>query len=308
MNTNQTPSQSQSNKLCNLKKNSIVEFGSYYTNSRTSKSPIKWIVLDVNNEEGHAFLLSLNVLDKMFYSDELAACSKKIIWFYPKTQWATSIVRTYLNYEFINEAFTEDEQAQIVTTKVRTLDMRTRTRRRSYGSSRRSGLYVNIQGADFESSLSNDFSRITYSSEQAPSDDKLFILSKNEVNTFLYDTNFKHAKPTFSLLKNGVQVDKEGFCRWTLRSTTDKFLDQVGFKTILSLKLVIKLLIGFLIAMLLAYVFRYQIIDVKSNLLGASFVFFIFIAFVIIFYEYNGKSMKVESNIRPAMFVKLTKE
>lgn len=81
-------------------------------------TPIEWLVLEV--EDGKAFLLSKNVLDKYYYNVEekddegWPACKDAI--------WEISDLRAWLNGEFYNMAFTPAEQESIVLTTVKNPD------------------------------------------------------------------------------------------------------------------------------------------------------------------------------------------
>lgn len=67
--------------------------------------PIEWIVL--KEEEGKALLLSKYVLDNQRFHETKT-----------QTSWENSDIRTWLNNEFISQAFTEAEQAVILSTVI----------------------------------------------------------------------------------------------------------------------------------------------------------------------------------------------
>ncbi len=85
----------------------IVLFGHYEQDNDISngKEIIEWIVLDV--QEDQALLLSKHGLDKMDYGTRNAG-----------TAWEKSVVRKWLNKNFLNEAFTAEEQKAILMTNV----------------------------------------------------------------------------------------------------------------------------------------------------------------------------------------------
>ena len=86
---------------------SIVTFGRYEQDGDEENGPegIRWIVLDT--QEGKSLLLSLYGLDAAPYHPK----SKNII-------WKDCALRKWLNGEFLQTAFTKEEQQAILTTKV----------------------------------------------------------------------------------------------------------------------------------------------------------------------------------------------
>ncbi len=81
----------------------IVIFGEYEQDGNNSeKEPIEWIVLD--EYEDSILVLSRYIIEKKpFNEDDVAV------------YWLQSSLRTWLNEDFISEAFTESEQEKIVT-------------------------------------------------------------------------------------------------------------------------------------------------------------------------------------------------
>ncbi len=93
-------------KYLNIKVGGIIEFGSYpqTKDGDTFKvEPIKWRVLEINN--GKALLLSEKILDAHMFAEE-------------SNNYANSEIRRWLNNEFYNEAFNDEEKSRIVTTNV----------------------------------------------------------------------------------------------------------------------------------------------------------------------------------------------
>ena len=83
-----------------------LTFGHYpQTSDGTDNTPIEWLVLDV--QDGKAFLLSRYALDAQPYNTTR-----------PDVTWETSSLRAWLNNEFLNAAFTADEQNAILLTDV----------------------------------------------------------------------------------------------------------------------------------------------------------------------------------------------
>ena len=83
-----------------------VSFGTYpQTAEGTDKTPIEWLVLAM--EENRALLLSRYGLDVKPYN---------IAW--TDVTWETCSLRNWLNNEFLNKAFSAEEQSSILTTDV----------------------------------------------------------------------------------------------------------------------------------------------------------------------------------------------
>ena len=86
---------------------SVVTFGHYEQDNHSENGPeeIEWIVLDV--QEGMSLLLSRYLLDAKPYHTE-----------FTNVTWETCSMRNWLNQEFLNAAFTAEEQTAILTTPV----------------------------------------------------------------------------------------------------------------------------------------------------------------------------------------------
>ena len=95
--------------------------------------------------------------------------------------WDTCTLRSWLNNEFINEAFTTAEKAKIPTVTV---------------------------SADKNPSY-------YYTNPGRATQDKVFLLSIPEVNKYSFE---KRCKATTYAKKNGSDTDAAGFCVWWLRS------------------------------------------------------------------------------------------
>lgn len=88
---------------------SEITFGHYEQDEdlTNGQEPIEWIVLDVDEENQKAFLLSKYCLET------------KVV--YPKRvpmYWGASTLREWMNGEFLNATFTAEEQEKILTTTV----------------------------------------------------------------------------------------------------------------------------------------------------------------------------------------------
>ena len=87
---------------------SYVTFGSYpQTTEGTDKTPIEWLVLEYDAETGSALLISRYGLDaKPFHAEKT------------DITWENCTLRAWLNGEFLQAAFTPEEQAAVLLTEV----------------------------------------------------------------------------------------------------------------------------------------------------------------------------------------------
>jgi hypothetical protein len=79
----------------------IVKYGKYHISSANKKEEIDWIVLDVG--ESSALLVSYYGLDCKIFNDENANAT-----------WEICSLRSWLNNDFLNAAFTKEEQERLV--------------------------------------------------------------------------------------------------------------------------------------------------------------------------------------------------
>ena len=89
-----------------VKEGDIVTFGRYpQTAEGTDQTPIEWIVLEL--QDGKALVISRYGLDvNLFYMENV------------DVTWETCSLRAWLNSDFLNTAFTPEEQAAIPVTEV----------------------------------------------------------------------------------------------------------------------------------------------------------------------------------------------
>lgn len=307
--TSNNANQSKDLQFKNLKIGDIVTFGNYYNRSDSLKQPIKWCVISVDDQHEKALLLSLEILETMFFNDKLEEKSKtRFNLSSPKTYWHESRIREWLNHDFIDEAFTKEEQSQIALSAIVSVHHRKNrhSRREPTRASFPNENKVLFCGAE------DGFGRVTklpimYSDfnslEQYETVDKVFLLSSAEVNFLLKDLPFKKAKPTYRVLKSGVQVDKEGYCRWTLRSRTYDSLDMVNIinKVAIIKSLLKVLIITVIYALFVACMLLYKI---PLDVFPITFVLFLAAIIFSLASGFSGDFNRVKSNIRPAMFVK----
>ena len=86
-----------------------VTFGTYPQEAGgKDRTPIEWMVMEVDEENHRALLLAYRGLDTKRYHRE-----------YENVTWETCSLRAWLNDEFLNTAFTPEEQSAILVTDVR---------------------------------------------------------------------------------------------------------------------------------------------------------------------------------------------
>lgn len=128
---------------------------------------IEWYVLD--QTDGRSLLLSVHALDSRPFSDRPAT-------------WATSSLRSWLNADFYNQAFTASERSNILLSKLQSKDDL------KYGTT---------AGSDTE--------------------DHVFLLSASEAQKYLSGDETS-ASPTEYALSRGAYTNERGDCAWWLRS------------------------------------------------------------------------------------------
>ncbi len=154
-----------------------ITFGSYEQDNDLSngKEPIEWLVLD--EQDGRILVISKYALDSKSYHEERVDVT-----------WETCTLRSWLNDEFINEAFMSGERAKIPVVTV-TAD----------------------GNPDWVTDPGND----TY--------DRVFLLSINEANEYFGSDSERECKATDYVMATGTLVsDYEGYegnCWWWLRSS-----------------------------------------------------------------------------------------
>jgi len=149
-----------------------VLFGTYEQDNDTSngKEDIEWLVL--GKEDGHLLVISQYALDcKPFHTSQ------------EDVTWETCSLRAWLNGEFIDAAFSDEEKTMISTFTV-TADP-----------------HPVFTGA----SSGND------------TEDQVFLLSNAEFDV-VFSKYSAECKPTDYAVSNGAAVDRDGDCTWWLRT------------------------------------------------------------------------------------------
>ena len=137
----------------------------------TGKEAIEWVVLDI--KYGKALVTSKYALDNKPFND---SCED--------VTWETSTLRKWLNNDFLNSAFTDEEKKWIATTTVS-------------ADSNPNPYYISNPGKATQ--------------------DKIFLLSINEVNKYFEDTSATLCQPTKYAYGGGYDVSSI-HCSWRLRT------------------------------------------------------------------------------------------
>lgn len=154
-----------------------VEFGYYEqdNNSGNGPEPIVWWVM--MSSDNMLYLLSESILDTGLYNSE-----------YKDITWAECDLRTWMNNDFLNKAFTENERLLIAKTKIKTGD----------------NTVSNAKGG-------------------ADTEDRIFAMSHEELLEIAnrgvgIDVFSMYAFPTKKALSNGIETASYGTASWWLRT------------------------------------------------------------------------------------------
>ena len=168
-----TSREEEQETIGNVSVGEIVRFGSYEQDNDTAngKEEIEWIVLDV--QDGKALLISRYALDCQRYNTSRTDIT-----------WEECTLRTWLNDEFLNAAFSDREQERILTAKVT---------------------------ADENPRYSTDPGNDTM--------DQIFLFSIREANEYFSSDSDRQCKPTAYADAKGCYVDgSDGTTWWWLRT------------------------------------------------------------------------------------------
>lgn len=152
----------------------IITFGTYEQDNKTAngQEEIEWKVLE-KDQNGKMFVVSRYALDCRHYHSKAE-----------KVTWETSDIRSWLNNDFYNTAFTKSQKAKIKTTTLENRD-----------------------NADYNTDGGND------------TKDKIFLLSIDEAKAYLPSTIERVCIATKYAESQGSQLESlTRSCRWWLRS------------------------------------------------------------------------------------------
>ena len=172
----------------------IIKFGNYYINDSKNKEPIEWRVLEVSNNK--ALLITKDAIDCKPYNNEWRYIEcRDITWGeyslrqWRDTTWGECSLRQWLNNEFINQAFSKEEQNEIILTNI-----------------------SNPNNASFGTRGGNN------------TQDKIFLLSFDEAQKYFKDNKDRECKVTSYAKQQGAGINgdteylRKGNCSWWLRS------------------------------------------------------------------------------------------
>ena len=160
------------NKFKSVNVGDTYIFGSYEqdNNKSNGQEDIEWLVLE--KEENRILVISKYSLDCKPYHTN-----------YIDVTWETCFLRKWMNNDFINAAFSDDEKAMIPTVTV------------------------------------SDDNNPTYNSNPGKeTQDQVFLLSVVEVKHYLRSDSERKCRTTDYTVVNGAWKSDSGNCRWWLRS------------------------------------------------------------------------------------------
>lgn len=175
-------------KLSTYAVGDIYTFGNYEQDDVTTngKEPIEWIILDMN-EDGSLVLLSKYALDCKPYKTE-----------YKDVTWETCTLRKWLNEDFYNAAFNDQEKAKIVPVTLENED------NPNYGTTGGKATIDNVW------LLSIDEVKNGFASE------KVYSYFTDDASRMCAPTKYAVAQGAWQ--SSDYTVDGVGACKWWLRS------------------------------------------------------------------------------------------
>lgn len=149
-----------------------LNFGKYYTNNNKDLEPIEWIQLDEKN--GQKLLITKYAIDSVPFNNKKEAVS-----------WDKSDIRKWLNDDFYNTAFSDEEKEKIALTK------NTAEKNPNHPDN-------TVIGSNTE--------------------DNVFLLSYQEVSKYFPNENDRILKPTKYAEEKGCYTNGNGDVAWWTRS------------------------------------------------------------------------------------------
>lgn len=217
--SNDTSNSTSSSDLSKIKVGDTVHWGKYEQDNDESNGPesIEWQVINVKNDK--ALIVSKSVLDCKMYNEDDS-----------KINWSDSSLRKWLNSDFYESAFSDNEKSSISLTDV--------VNKGTYEGYDKSGNWL------MSNTKSNLETVVAESSDQENTQDHLFLLSIDEVNQFFTSKDNRKAflsdYGTEAFIELGIEQAKKqsnvneetirtyyensakqygrGFCNWWLRS------------------------------------------------------------------------------------------
>ena len=159
----------------NLQLGQTITIGKYYkyANDLNTKELIDWIVLDIDTNAKKALVVSKYALECGPYHDMPEDIT-----------WEDSDIRAWLNNEFLQTAFSKDEQKRICLSHIK-----------------------NSNNPESNTLGGND------------TDDKVFLLSIEEAQTYFKDDDARRCTPNeYCFTCTGYEEDVKNYGLWYLRS------------------------------------------------------------------------------------------
>lgn len=171
-------------KMKGVKAGDYITYGAYEQDNDTGngQEEIEWLVLEVKDNK--ALVISKYALDCKPYNIQ-----------YEDTTWEKCSLRSWLNSNFIAEAFTVDERNYICETTVNTNFIAKRA--------------FTVDGENYISETT-----VTGNDTQ----DEIFLLSINEVEKYFPSYNGRQCMVTEYAKNKGAYTNNVGCCWWWLRS------------------------------------------------------------------------------------------
>ncbi len=155
-----------------IKKGDRITMGRYEqdNNAANDKEPISWLVMEVT--ENRALLIAENSLDCLPYNSQPGSIT-----------WEKCSLRAWLNEDFLNTAFTAEEQKAILQVKIK-----------------------NDKNPDYGTRGGKD------------TNDRIFLLSLKEAGQFFENDPACRARNSAAAAAKGAWTDSDGYGDWWLRS------------------------------------------------------------------------------------------
>ena len=149
-----------------------VFFGTYEqdNNASNGKEDVEWLVLE--KKDNRLLVVSQYGLDSQTYNTGKKGAT-----------WEACALRQWLNNNFFNSAFSDDEKAMIPEVTV-----------------------LVDENPNYDTDIDTD------------TQDRVFLLGISEVNMYFHSDNERECKPTKYALSKDVRVYDSGNCAWWLRT------------------------------------------------------------------------------------------
>ena len=197
-------SEHKKSTLLKLKVGNIVQFGSYsqHDNPSNEKETIEWKVLAVEN--GEVLLISEKCIDCKPINNESES-----------NQWVESTLRKWLNTDFYNMVFTEDEKSIISVKNTSYFEQQSSS---DVKFVKRRGLLSSIFGSDEDCATTQLLASDNRNNGELNMPDRIFLLSIEEVEKYFPCDTERITSASPYAVKLGVSTIWEGNCSWWLRS------------------------------------------------------------------------------------------